>query len=743
MNPRAEPDALGFLVQTLRARFDSRDADHPSVVLVVGAGASVESGMPTWKDPELRDRLVTELGAAVGTPAKFVEEACFQLARVLPAETASADVEEKRRLLIENASTEQLCAVGSRWVSGRNRLMEVLASAYKPDGDDPQPQLACELIAHLVKHRFVDHVVSLNFDEVLDLALGDELGAAGFRLVLPGVTGARGADDRPHLFKLHGTISDHDSLRFDLSDTGMLSPRLLRLLDRIVFGVVPRSESEDDTPSGDRRLRNVFIVSLGYSWKDPDMQTWVVRHAAAVPAIFCIDLDGAAAAALRAVFGVRGVASRASGIKVLEIATEKVVSDGVAATIDEVLWAVWRALHASEEPMSRRVPSAARHLLVSHLFPSRTPKRQWPSAFGTHDRHSRFIAEVFLTAGKTKGMVTLSSVARDSRIRRHLPERDTDGLPERDTGGLPLLEQLKFLSRNDEAEVTEVYFYDGELEHYTRHFETNVGKPLIENGEPLRDLAGQLITEPRIEGERIRRHTRPYLEFLARYLRSTFEGPSIEVDPEFDDRTTLLLPGSKPLRTYKSLKDRTNALLRDTAWQTLLTIAESGTWLDAFADVIDGSAGRTVLLIEASAFGLTKWQARSFATRRNVPAATIGLPWWLHNRHLTVALGRDHELLGGIYFRRRERTPRISPIDVRSESLRELIRMFLAYVARFYEEYPTWYVADSMERYDPDGFFEDLMRLDIRALLGSDDAHWENRLRKARLTYQNSRSRLA
>ena len=38
------------------------------------------------------------------------------------------------------------------------------------------PGLAYEILAHLMKHGFIDAIINFNFDEVLDQAIEDELG---------------------------------------------------------------------------------------------------------------------------------------------------------------------------------------------------------------------------------------------------------------------------------------------------------------------------------------------------------------------------------------------------------------------------------------------------------------------------------------------------------------------------------------------------------------------------------------
>ncbi|MFI4990586.1 MAG: SIR2 family protein [Solirubrobacterales bacterium] len=80
--------------------------------------------------------------------------------------------------------------------------------------------LGYELLAHLLKHRFIDAIISCNFDELLDRSLDDELDASEYKHVIserdcndlqldPSAT-----DYVPLYVKLHGTASEPDSLRF-------------------------------------------------------------------------------------------------------------------------------------------------------------------------------------------------------------------------------------------------------------------------------------------------------------------------------------------------------------------------------------------------------------------------------------------------------------------------------------------------------------------------------------------------
>ena len=720
--------ALDLLSSVLLERFETPDSMTPApVALVLGAGASLESGLPLWNAQKLKEDLIGELGRAFGSANWFVNEACRQLPQPISFQGKPQELIER---LARHATMDQLCGVASLLYQSRDKLVDFLVKTYGSAATNvAPPQLAYELIAHFVKHRFVDHIISLNFDELADVALSDELGGDGFTVVLPGSLEGAGSRDTPHLFKLHGTISNADSLKFEIVDTGTLSPQMSERIDGVLFG-----------PPKDNRC--AWIVSLGYGWNDYDMRAWFERNHHRILGIIVIALDDKPAELLRDTlvkrdkkFSDKGLAQ----LKIHSVATEGIVAGrigvhgkerptGGRSTVDEVLWAVWssiRSARAREESreFARSIPSAARHLVLSHLFPApASSRRRWPGVFADHNTRNRFHAEVLLTAGKTDGFVTLSSIGRDPRIMRH-----ADTGPRSETH----LDSLPFLRRSREADVTEVYFYNGTSSEYADHFQSCARE------EP--------ITIPRLQGGKIIREDACYDQFLNYYLGKVFAGVSIEVDPGIDSRAQLLFRQAVPLRTLKAMTDATQRLLLNSKWSTLCVIAESGRWLTGKV-AKKAINDRQVLLIEASRFGLADWVSWEDVNLDPLQVASIGMPWFLHNRHLTLAVDKKGRPVGGIYFRRRERTPRISPVllpgptsrasreerKARIADLGELAKIFFAYSARYLEEYAASESNAGTASYNSLEFYDRLLASKLRASLPSGGSTWVKRIKNAR-----------
>jgi hypothetical protein len=120
--------------------------------------------------------------------------------------------------------------------------------------------LTYELTAHLLKHRFLDAVISFNFDELLDRSLLDELSLDEFsRLVSE--RDCRTAQTDPYApnyvplyIKLHGTASEPDSLRFTPDAYYSLPRRLLQRTEELL------------------RCEHCVIVTLGFGLESFDFQ---------------------------------------------------------------------------------------------------------------------------------------------------------------------------------------------------------------------------------------------------------------------------------------------------------------------------------------------------------------------------------------------------------------------------------------------------------------------------------------
>jgi len=92
----------------------------------------------------------------------------------------------------------------------------------------------------MLKHRFLDAVINMNFDELLDQSLDDEVGAGEYRRLVTSrdchqvETDVNASDYLPLYVKMHGTASEPESLRYTSESYYDLPPALLAVAEELL-----------------------------------------------------------------------------------------------------------------------------------------------------------------------------------------------------------------------------------------------------------------------------------------------------------------------------------------------------------------------------------------------------------------------------------------------------------------------------------------------------------------------------
>jgi hypothetical protein len=180
-----------------------RDAQG-EVLFIIGAGASAEAGVPT------STMLKKELEVP-GLEEKELRKILSQNGILVPHE-----------MPLEAFLTAYQEILGYDWDIDsflESRLPKINDNPNSSDKYFKKPPLSYALLSHLVKNNFSKHIVSLNFDELFEKALNEELGQSGYERVASRSAFGRFRDvklieeDRVFIFKPHGTISYPMTLR--------------------------------------------------------------------------------------------------------------------------------------------------------------------------------------------------------------------------------------------------------------------------------------------------------------------------------------------------------------------------------------------------------------------------------------------------------------------------------------------------------------------------------------------------
>ena len=176
-------------------------------------------------------------------------------------------------------------------------------------------------------------------------------------------------------------------------------------------------------------------------------------------------------------------------------------------------------------------------------------------------------------------------------------------------------------------------------------------------------------------------------ELLAHHLDITRRMPEVEVNNHPSAELTWLFQKPKEICSIAELQYRTVELLKEPDWNTLKVITEAGAWLlsDDIRECLKNRGIQLQIILSESEVPLSANHQKEL--QMAFPSARIyKLPWWLHNRHMTLSSdkkGAAEEFKRGLYFRRRPKSGLINPVEIHmSEDLDMMNNLFVRYLKK-------------------------------------------------------------
>jgi hypothetical protein len=352
-----------------------------------------------------------------------------ELAAELEAKFGRDEVELNRLSLVYNLDSEQfetrLVAL-SRSPDAAAMVRKTISEKYKVQHPT---LLGNELLAHLLKHRFLDAIISFNFDELLDRSLEDELSKEEYVRIISerdcdGIQPDPSAPDYVPLYvKLHGTASEPDSLRFTADAYYSIPQRISGVVQELLHA------------------EECVIVNVGSG-----LATFDLQHLFNIPQalkVFNLSYKPVNWLVSKKIDEVRneGLDSKPKAQpqqtrkKRLEYPwlhdcnPDKHKCDELLQQLTDELARKAKTSAASTRPQSSRSAgllqfrSVGRHEAVAQLLGPDTVHRNWAAIPGWSDEElteyarRRTILELALTAAKARGLLSLVPLSEDRAAR--------------------------------------------------------------------------------------------------------------------------------------------------------------------------------------------------------------------------------------------------------------------------------------------------------------------------------------
>lgn len=585
------------------------------VVAVIGAGAS-HPVLPLGND--LADELEREVG--VQHEEDYKEE-LGRLRRVygLPPE----DFETRLVALCRRPEDER---------KARLKIAELC--------DIRHPSLiAYELIAHLLKHRYLDAVISFNFDELLDQSLDDELGKSEYVRVLSERDCRfiqRDPDRRdyaPLYIKMHGTASEPESLRFTRESYYWTPKPIVDVVEQLL-----------DT-------ENLVVMNVGCRLASFDFQ-YLLRDPRNVQ-LFHINparLDKRVRASIDEFRGDKGGINSTFCGKGLE-------QEGfLTHAFDRLMGALEAEVEHKTEGLAHWRP-VGRHRAASEVLDVDRLKEHKAEYL-----RQRTVLEVAFAAAKGRGVLSTTSLV-DERCGRYYDDYAAEAIK----NGLKPLPWSTICAAGglrESDDSSDVYYADqavcAEGAPVVPHRTEPATNHILRAIDPKR-LAKHTLAEidsSKWPGTKPRGKLRSQRALLSDVINELCIEDELEIHSLNDRVCSKVFVDPLILPTHTAFRAWARRLLMGDDYDEIRVVAETGGWLaekETRKAVRHIGKGDIKLIVAFDA------RAGTFKAKLGKKVEMRRIPWWRHNRHMRL-LCKNGQPVRALYYARLLRTSMVTPV---------------------------------------------------------------------------------
>lgn len=586
------------------------------------------------------------------------------------------------------------------------------------------PHISFEILAHLLKHRYVDAVINYNFDEVLDQAIKEEVRGGDSRYVISDGN-AQNLEELvvndslkvPLYIKPHGTIGHKSTLRFTKDEYVEMPTDLRSFTKKILLGHT--RENPDEQP--DKFYVN--LISIGFAFTSVELIELLREHPRL--RVFHINLgdDRNAADLFAQVSRIGNVEQYLIGINPTRDEGEPGKPRESWPTIADALRDLFQQTYDRFEiPYKPR--HISRHEIVHRVLfsggerPRSTGARirpAWPAGAGgripedERDYHlARLCVELAIELAKRNGRIDLSTLVRD-RVGIYFRNwRDKD---RRRVGSLRSICRDYFKLKDDQGFGGDIFTIP--VMPGATTLDAPLRKALAAWDAAARFMDGThefgyriwlLLRDAllKIDDTALKTHVHAIdresfgmevVLLLARLVHSDVQ----ELAPRFSPDAQLLLNKHSPevvLHTQLGMSARFVSMLEDPEWDLLLSISELGKVLKNVplrawsVDGPDGQRFRKASIIVSDSYNKQILETRLGRYRENgwIIGQDYRLPYWAHNHHMIITLKMARgtfEPLAAISYRVPGLENRVNPVYIEDrDDLEMLVQIYFGHLVK-------------------------------------------------------------
>lgn len=599
-----------------------RDYTERRVIAVVGAGASESADVP------------------------LANNAIEKLKQIMHIDTDVLDDELNRLESVYRLTRDDFETVLMAMGSGVYNARKLRSEIQRMYNYRHPPIFTYEILAHLLKHRFLDAVISFNFDELLDQCIEDEIGPGNYHYVLSdGDCLCVKKDNNTHRYdlplyiKLHGTAGHKSTLRFTREDYYGLPDDMRNLIADIV----------KDFP--------LSLMVIGFGMQSFEFNQLIREKV------------------------IRDKSERLEIYNLNNCDTSSQIKDNFqkikneldlypvmvnqSCTLDMALEQLWKHISDLFNPHFK-----PRHLLRHQLICKLLSSEKAPEIKDKESAYlnDKMVIEIALATAKSKGLVDLTALSEDRCGRSYELYRSIT----------PNCDPLYDICNN--LGLQEVGYSRQMMRLFKPPKGDDTGRHAIVPEKQFSEEGISLLhnaLQSKLKNRKTINQFNNNEDFFRNTLLDLYKSEEVEVSNIHDITYSKVFSKSYILNSYTALHYHTICLINELKdGDKLLIVAETGEWL------IKGIIPDTIKYKDIHIFMIMADLSHEEHIR-NIYLDKIkylkNIPWWTHNRHMTI-LTRSDQAIKAIYFTRRLRSSSICPVVLTHlEDVNVVFESFIAY----------------------------------------------------------------
>lgn len=507
------------------------------------------------------------------------------------------------------------------------------------------PNLFYEVVAHLFKHRFIDVIISFNFDELLDQIILEEMADSEYHYIYSDghcpvnedlVTDHR--FKKPIYIKPHGTASHPSTLRFTREAYEELPHNIYELITYLVSGKTNIEEQGlEHIP--------VNLISAGFAMESFEFNQILASNLDKGTKFYHINLD-------------KFESNNSALNKNLSIRTTKVTKK---LTLDHIAKYLWEYTAASFIDIYQP-KGIDRHLMVNLLFESERHRSRSPNETAAYAK-DRLLFEIFVSIINNKGLISLEHlVTGRAGIYFNLLKSIDDN-----SKGFHHYMQLMGLTKYKGHVETTYVLEDSQCERF--NFESILNFSYSRLCEAMSPKRKEALGRPGTL-KKFKSYCKKIYYSNLKNLTPRFKNPHFEL---FNGIKNHHVINTNLLWSYKFRE----LLQRKKSWDVIMVISESGgVLLNEFNKSF--LANKKIFLITANERIQQKFDGINIVG--GIPKV---LPWWIHNRHMVLFIKEKSskkvkhwkdkwDLYRGIYYTSIF-SNRVNPVYIKEQDDKEIM----------------------------------------------------------------------